>query len=340
MKQSNRIESIRGRCVAVIGDVMLDHYIWGDTRRISPEAPVPVVEVHRESYTAGGAANVALNLSSLGVRTSLCGAYGTDTSGFRLAGLLADRGAVLSQELASPDRKTITKTRVMVQRQQLCRIDVEDPPASYSIDCGRQFSRALGAVEEANAVVLSDYAKGVLTQGLVDAVCASAQKKGCVVAWDPKPRNAIAPPFVTVLTPNRAEAHQLAGLAEPRHGEAFPAVEVGRAIFERFRPRFLVVTLGADGMMIYEGVDRRRHLPTMAREVFDVSGAGDTAVSVLAAGLAAGWDLFEAATAANAAAGLVVAKIGTATVEANELSAALMAPGALAESRDSRCISA
>jgi D-beta-D-heptose 7-phosphate kinase/D-beta-D-heptose 1-phosphate adenosyltransferase len=340
MKHSERIEVFRGRSAAVVGDVMLDHYIWGDTHRISPEAPVPVVEVLSESYTAGGAANVALNLAALGIRTSLCGAYGTDTSGFRLAGLLAEKGAVLSQEHASPDRKTITKTRVMVQRQQMCRIDVEDPPESYSMKSGRSFNHMLGALEEAKVVILSDYAKGVLTQGLVDAVCACAHRKACIVAWDPKPRNPIVPPVLTVLTPNRSEACQLAGIPEPRHGAPFPAAAVGGAIFERYRPQFLVVTLGPDGMMLYESPDRRRHLPTMARDVFDVSGAGDTVVSVLAAGLAAGWDLFESATAANAAAGIVVAKVGTATVDAAELAGALEASNVRSDRRESKCIPA
>jgi D-beta-D-heptose 7-phosphate kinase/D-beta-D-heptose 1-phosphate adenosyltransferase len=340
MNLIERIGNLRGGRAAVVGDVMLDHYVWGDTHRISPEAPVPVIEVMHESHSAGGAANVALNLASLGIGTSLCGTYGTDAAGFRLAGLLAERGVVLSQEHASPDRKTITKTRVMVQRQQMCRIDVEDPPSSYGMRSGRALSYTLGSVEAAGFVVISDYAKGVLTQPLVDAVCACAKKRGGIVAWDPKPRNPIVPQAVTVLTPNRSEACQLAGVAEPRHGEAFRAAAVGAAIFERYRPQFLVVTLGSDGMMLYEGPDRRRHLPTMAREVFDVSGAGDTVVAVLAAGLAAGWDLFEAATAANAAAGLVVAKVGTATIAPGELADALSATGRREDGAQPRSIPA
>ncbi len=328
MNPGETISALRGQPAVVIGDVILDHYIWGDTQRISPEAPVPVVNVLRESYTAGGAANVALNLVALGVSTDLCGAYGNDTAGFRLAGLLAEKGAAFSPEFSSPDRPTIAKTRVIVQRQQLCRIDVEDAPAKYSIGEGRPLAEVLRAVETAKVVILSDYAKGVLDQPLVEVVCTRARQRDCVIAWDPKPRNRLVPPGLTVLTPNRDESLQLAGLPGLRSDEPFPAEAVGHAIFERYQPKFLVVTLGAGGMMLYESPQKRRHLPTMAREVFDVSGAGDTVVSVLAAGLGAGWDLIEAAIVANAAAGIVVAKLGTTTVSPDELANALAAPAA------------
>jgi rfaE bifunctional protein kinase chain/domain len=340
MNPGEKISALRKQRAVVIGDVMLDHYIWGDTQRISPEAPVPVVNVMRESHTAGGAANVALNLAALGVSTALCGTYGNDTAGFRLAGLLADKGVALSPEYASADRQTIAKTRVIVQRQQLCRIDVEDAPGKYSFEAGRPLAEVLRTVEAANVVILSDYAKGVLDQPLVDAVCAQAQQKGCVIAWDPKPKNPLVPPGLTVLTPNRDESLQLARLPELLPGEPFPAEAVGRAIFERYQPTFLVVTLGAGGMMLYESPQKRRHLPTMAREVFDVSGAGDTVVSVLAAGLGAGWDLVEAAAVANAAAGIVVAKLGTATVSPEELAHALVASAANLPCADDACLSA
>jgi rfaE bifunctional protein kinase chain/domain len=220
----------------------------------------------------------------------------------------------------------------MVQRQQLCRIDVEDGPASYGLEHPKSMEAVLAAVTEARAVILSDYAKGALTQSLVDTVAGIAVRAGTVLAWDPKPRNPIIPRGVTVLTPNRLEAHQLAGLADPRPGDPFPALEIGRMLFERYQPRYLVVTLGADGMMLYEGPGQGVHLPTMAREVFDVSGAGDTVVAVLAAGLAAGWSAVDAAIAANAAAGVVVGKVGTAAITSEEMAASLGAAGGWPES--------
>jgi len=323
MSSHDRLAHLRGMKAVVIGDVMLDRYIWGDTRRISPEAPVPVIEVQRESYTAGGAANVALNLASIQIDVVVCGAFGSDAPGAMLTQLLAERGVLLPADCASADRPTIVKTRVMVQRQQHCRIDIENAPVAYGLEDPRSRECVLSAIQRAQFLILSDYAKGVLTQSLVDQVTEIAIRENKVIAWDPKPGNRLIPRGVTVLTPNRSEAYQLAGLPEPRLGEPFHVDEIGKIIFARYQPRYLVVTLGAEGMMLYRDADHKTHLPTMAREVFDVSGAGDTVIAVLAAGLAAGWELDEAATFANAAAGIVVGKLGTATASVEELAAAL-----------------
>jgi D-beta-D-heptose 7-phosphate kinase/D-beta-D-heptose 1-phosphate adenosyltransferase len=311
-----RLSSLR---IAVVGDLMLDHYLWGDTHRISPEAPVPVVEIHRETYTAGGAANVALNLASLGVNVELCGILGEDLAAGRLRSVLLDKGIHLDAGFSAPGFKTIIKTRVLVQQQQLCRLDVEQPPHEHCLDRNGMLSLCLDRIRQCDAVIVSDYAKGVVTQALVDHVRQIAVEAGIFLAADPKPKRHLDFSGFGVMTPNRSEALQLAGMPELRHGEEFPAEVVGRAIFEKYSPRSLVVTLGADGMMIYHSADDRRHIPTAAKEVFDVSGAGDTVVAVLTASLAAGLSLEEAAHVANVAAGVVVAKLGTAIVTPEEL---------------------
>jgi D-beta-D-heptose 7-phosphate kinase/D-beta-D-heptose 1-phosphate adenosyltransferase len=305
--------------IAVIGDLMLDHYLWGDTHRISPEAPVPVVEIHRETYTAGGAANVALNLAALGVKVDLCGVIGEDLAAGRLRSVLSEKGVHLDAGFSAPGFKTIVKTRVLVQQQQLCRLDVEQPPHEHCLGKNGMLDLCLDRIRQCDAVIVSDYAKGVITQALVDGVRRIAEEADIFLAADPKPKRHLDFSGFGVMTPNRSEALQLAGLPELRHGEEFPAQVVGRAIFEKYSPRSLVVTLGGDGMMIYHSAGDWRHIPTAAKEVFDVSGAGDTVVAVLTASLAAGLSLEDAAHVANVAAGIVVAKLGTAIVMPEEM---------------------
>jgi len=309
--------------ITVLGDIMLDHYIFGDTHRISPEAPVPVVEVAREHHTAGGAANVALNLASLGVQTTLCGACGDDASGHQLRDILARRNVDLDSVFLLANLPTIIKTRIVVQRQQLCRLDRELEPKHYGLSTSELVEKVAACIENSDAVLLSDYAKGVLTQELVDRIDPAVKRRGALVGWDPKPKHALRPPTVDFMTPNRIEALQLAGLDDLHPQAQFPADEVGSRIFERYHPRYLVVTLGPDGMLLYKAPTDHTHLPTAAREVFDVSGAGDTVVAVLAAGLASGMPLVEAGRLANAAASVVVAKLGTATVTRQELEKAI-----------------
>lgn len=304
--------------ILVVGDVMLDHYIWGDATRISPEAPVPVIDIARDSWTAGGAANVALNLASLGARCTVVGRFGSDESGRRLAELLGERGIdSISTPGAAP---TIVKTRVLVRQQQLCRLDREAAPADYEVPLGQLTTLIGPALAECDAVILSDYAKGILNNAVLSELTALARTAGKLIALDPKPRRGLAFQGLDLITPNKREALQLAGL-EPAPHAPFPAAEVCARLHERHATRHLVVTLGEEGMLLSTGGKVRKIIPTAAREVFDVSGAGDTALAGLVLALTAGASLETAAHFANAAAGVVVGKLGTATVTPAELTA-------------------
>ncbi|MFM7751848.1 MAG: bifunctional heptose 7-phosphate kinase/heptose 1-phosphate adenyltransferase [Opitutaceae bacterium] len=302
--------------ILVVGDVMLDHYIWGDATRISPEAPVPVIDIARDTWTAGGAANVALNLASLGARCTVAGYIGDDEAGQRLTTILHGERI---ETIATPGKApTIVKTRVLVQRQQLCRLDREAPPAAYEIPTGRVDALLAKAVAESDAVILSDYAKGILNDAVVARVSQLARKAGKFIALDPKPKRNLAFHGLDLITPNKRESLQLAGMELEPHAK-FPAVEVCARLHERYATRHLVVTLGEEGMLLSSGGRVQKVIPTAAREVFDVSGAGDTALAGLVLALSAGAPLETAAHFANAAAGVVVGKLGTATVSPEEL---------------------
>jgi len=318
MTPGNILSRLPGLRILVIGDLMLDHYVWGEVTRISPEAPVPIVHVARESDTAGGAANVALNLASLGVRAEVIGCMGEDAAAGRLRDLLHAGGIETGRCIVRAGVPTIVKTRVVARTQQLCRIDHEAPRAAYDLGNSSGFEAALAAaVGGADAVIVSDYAKGVVTQALVDRVFALGRACGCLVAVDPKPVRHLNLTGAGVMTPNRAEALELAGLTD--HGGEPPALEeIARRIHTAHKPALLVITLGADGMAICRDGQVER-MPTCAREVFDVSGAGDTVIATLTAALAAKASAVDAAHFANIAAGIVVSKFGTATVSDVEI---------------------
>lgn len=309
--------------VVVAGDLMLDRYIWGDASRLSPEAPVPVVRVDRVTAVAGGAANVALNLRALGARVSLFGTFGDDEPGAALADILDHAGVALLPGSRVPGLRTIVKTRVLCRRQQVCRLDIEDSPAAMR-RAPADIRAALAAAGSPDALLLSDYAKGLLDTESI-ALLQSLVPTGCLVAMDPKPRKGLAYAGLGLLTPNRAEALALADLDDPGAGAPFPAEEVCRRIHERHRPARLDVTLGAEGMLLCENGLPLERIPTVAREVFDVSGAGDTVIAALTAALAGGIAYGEAARFANLAAGVVVGKLGTATASPNDLRAAVEA---------------
>ncbi len=302
--------------ILVVGDVMLDHYIWGDAQRISPEAPVPVIDIERDTYSAGGAANVALNITSLGAKATIAGFFGRDDAGQRLTGILTQKGI---QTVSTPGSgSTIVKTRVIVRRQQLCRLDRESPQPHYAIDPKLIEAIFDKLVRKCDAVIFSDYAKGMLTDELVAKVMALAREHGKFIAIDPKPRRKIRFYEPDLITPNRKEALQLAGIEQEAH-QPFPAAEVCARIYEQHRPMHLVITLSEDGMLLSHQGKPGRVVPTMAREVFDVSGAGDTSIAALTLGLVAGAVLEEATQFANIAAGVVVGKLGTATVTPKEI---------------------
>jgi rfaE bifunctional protein kinase chain/domain len=310
------LKRITGLRILVIGDVMLDHYIWGDATRISPEAPVPVIDIARDSWTAGGAANVAVNIAGLGAQCTVFGFIGGDADGDRLRSILTQKRV---KAVASPgDGSTIVKTRVMVQHQQLCRLDRESPTASYAADPAKAAKLLAAEIKACDAVILSDYAKGLLTDGLVAHVTRLARAEKKFIALDPKPKNRLAFNGLDLITPNKREALQLAGI-EPPQGEPFPATAVCARLHELYNTRNIVITLGEDGMLLSASGKVMKTIPTAARAIYDVSGAGDTALAALVLALTSGAALEEAAHFANAAAGVVVAKLGTATVSPDEL---------------------
>ncbi|MFG1344279.1 D-glycero-beta-D-manno-heptose-7-phosphate kinase [Xanthobacter autotrophicus DSM 431] len=319
--------------IAVIGDVMVDRYIVGSVNRISPEAPVPVLVHGNERIVPGGAANVAANAAALGARVVLVGLVGADAEAAQLAGTLAAYpGIDLSCLVADGERPTITKTRVMSGRQQIVRIDAETlaPPAEETV------ARLLAAVEAAVAastvVVLSDYAKGVLSDAVIAAAVSAANAKGVPVIVDPKRRTFEAYRGATLVTPNRQELAAATGLPDTTDAEAAIAAEAAGRQFGGD----VLVTRAEKGMTLWRRDGRVSHVPAQAREVFDVSGAGDTALAALAVSLASGHSLETSMHFANAAAAVAVGKIGTAVVTRAELNAALDAsvptgaePGAL-----------
>lgn len=310
--------ALEGVPVLVIGDLILDHYIWGDAYRISPEAPVPVVSVERDSHSAGGAANVALNIRSLGGAPTLAGIIGDDEPGGRLVELLRAAGVGFSVDLCQRVVSTIVKTRVVVRQQQLCRLDREALPALYKMDSDVSFAALAPILDTARAVIISDYAKGVVTAPLVNYLIGEGKRRGLLVAIDPKPSRPLDYNGVGLMTPNMKEALELAGIPFDRN-RPFPAREVCERIWERHQPRHLVVTLGAEGMLLCESGRVIGTMPTYAQEVYDVSGAGDTVIAALALALASGCSIEEAAHLANTAAGVVVGKLGTATVTCEEI---------------------
>lgn len=322
MTTADLLAAFPSRRILVVGDLMLDHYILGDVHRISPEAPVPVVQATEEKRVAGGAANVAHNLAAAGVRAEVFGTLGDDDAARALAAILAGNHVAAARCPRRAGAPTIVKTRVVARHQQLCRIDHEGPRALYDPLAEPAGGEALAAaVAEADAVIVSDYAKGVVTPALLDRVRELSAARGALLAIDPKPSRKLDLRGAGLITPNRHEALQLAGLPEPALGEPYPLEEICARIHAEFAPKALVVTLGADGMAVSSGGRVEQILPTEAREVFDVSGAGDTVIAFLTAALACGASPVEAARLANLAAGVVVSKMGTATVSPGELEA-------------------
>lgn len=309
------LEQCRRLKTLVIGDIMVDHYIWGRVSRISPEAPVPVVHVDKDTFVPGGASNVACNLAGLGGAVSLLGAYGKDSHGEQLQALLAKRQIQLLTEGLLDGCATICKTRVIAQRQQVCRIDREDPLSSYHLEDRLSCSTLQEILRGYDAVILSDYAKGVITNELLQAVRQQhdAANRKWLLAMDPKPKRELDLAGLDLMTPNWVEAKQMAGLSG-QESFSTQGKQVCDIIYQRYQPRYLVVTLGEDGMLLCEQGQVMGHIPTVAREVFDVSGAGDTVVATLSLALAGGMSLIDAAQVANAAAGIVVSHVGTSPI--------------------------
>lgn len=302
--------------VLILGDVMLDEYVWGEVQRISPEAPVPVVELQRRTYMPGGAANVAANVVSLGGRALLGGVIGRDPAAAQLGEALRQRG-IDSQGLVVDDvRPTTTKTRIVAHSQQLVRVDTEQrmPLRDELEDTLLRWAETRMA--EVDACILSDYAKGVVSARLAEHFIHMARRAGRPVIVDPKGTDYAKYRCATALTPN---VHEAAHAANREIAKDADLLEVGRVLSGRLGGSALLVTRGSQGMSLFLNRGQSVHIPAVARHVFDVTGAGDTVVSTLAMALAAGATLEQAARLANRAAGIVVGKLGTATVTREEL---------------------
>lgn len=313
-----------GQRVLVVGDLMLDHYIHGDVERISPEAPVPVVRVVRESHLLGGAANVALNIAAFGGKPVLLGLAGDDDAGRALRTLLEQSG-IESRILVSPKRPTTIKTRILAHHQQIVRVDREHhDPLSDRLQLGLvEEMRALS--KNVQSVLVSDYAKGVVTPKLMDA---ARSLPDVPLLVDPKPSHASMYAKATLLTPNLKEAQAMSGIS----GDSPDVVlRQGLAIFRKLKPRHLLITLGGKGMAVFQSPDRVFRIPTAAKSVFDVTGAGDTVIAALGLSLAAKLDLTSAAHLANLAAGKSVAVLGTHAVNQTELAQAIDEASLLAQ---------
>jgi D-beta-D-heptose 7-phosphate kinase/D-beta-D-heptose 1-phosphate adenosyltransferase len=303
-----------GKSILIVGDVMLDEFIWGRVARISPEAPVPIVEVTSETYRLGGAANVAANIRELGGKPIPIGVLGKDETGNRVLELLKEL-SIESFAVARDDRPTTLKTRIIAHNQQVVRADWESrQPLSPQLNLAlaTAFSRYLAG---ASAVIVSDYDKGVVNRELLSTILPRAEEAGVPVFLDPKVHHADYYRPITIITPNQREAELLTGLAISDQGML---EEAGQKLLERFECEYALITCGEEGMALFDR-SVSHHLPTFAREVFDVTGAGDTVIATLALARAAGATMEEAAILANHAAGIAVGKIGTATVTREEL---------------------
>jgi len=323
------IARFAGRPVAVLGDSMLDRYLWGRVDRISPEAPVPVVEIERESSSLGGAGNVAANLRALGAEPVLVSVLGADPGARELRALLKARDIDDSALLEDADRPTTVKTRIVAHAQQVVRADRESRADVSGSALRRLGERIEAALSRCDALVVSDYGKGVIHPETLAIALAAARRRSVPVCVDPKESHIDAYKGVTILTPNQHEASWVQGR---RIVDDASLHEVGWGLQKRLEAEALLVTRGADGMSLFEKGGRYTYLPTVAREVFDVTGAGDTVASVVALALAAGADFPQACHLANHAAGVVVAEVGTAACSADELLQSLNGAGALPSS--------
>ncbi len=322
-----RFEEILGRAgtkrLLVIGDVMLDEFVWGKVGRISPEAPVPVVEVTGESFYPGGAANVARNLRVFVESVGVIGMIGTDRGGEQLRELLRDEGIETAKVLEDSAFRTIVKTRIIARQQQVVRVDREQPAAPSAAQIRNVVDAVAGRLPEIDAIIFEDYGKGFLDADLVRQISACAREAGKIVCVDPNPRHPLDWKNVTAVKPNRTEAFLAAGIAwqdpvEPANSDQ-ALRRVGAALLEKWDTRLLLITLGEQGMMLFQAGDEPHHIPTKARQVFDVSGAGDTAIALFTLALCCDASPVEAAEIANHASAVVVGKLGTATASPEEL---------------------
>jgi D-beta-D-heptose 7-phosphate kinase/D-beta-D-heptose 1-phosphate adenosyltransferase len=313
-----RLEDLLGRftgkTILVLGDLMLDQFIWGNVRRISPEAPVPVIDVTEETYRLGGSANVAANIRALGGTVVPIGVLGRDSAGDRAIDLLQGLG-IESSGVIFDDRTTTLKTRIIAHNQHVVRTDRESKKPLTSEVTANVVEVFLKYLPEASAIIISDYNKGVVNKEILFHVLPPAHSQGTPVFLDPKIQHSDYYRPITVITPNHHEAELLLGI---RIDDQHTLEEAGRRLLEKFDCEHVLITRGEEGMSLFDR-QSSHHLPTFAREVFDVTGAGDTVIATLALARASGATMQESAILANYAAGLAVGKVGTATVSRSDL---------------------
>ncbi len=321
-KMSGYCGKIERKKILVVGDLMVDEYIWGNVRRISPEAPVPVVWVKNETTRLGGAGNVVNNLRSLDAEVVVAGVVGEDELGRRLIRYLAEEKDDTSGIIQSPEHQTIRKTRIVAHNQQVVRVDRETiRPISASLE-SRLIDFCRRMIKSVDAVIISDYDKGVVTRDVAGEVIRQSRKSNVLCTVDPKVGNIDNYRNCSVITPNHHEALQIAGITGTDENAI---AEAGAAILKRVRPDALLITCGELGMALFEKPDSMtmEMIETVAQGVYDVTGAGDTAISALTLAMAAGIPLRESAIFANFAAGVVVGKFGTATTTLSEIDKAM-----------------
>jgi len=318
-KLKNIVSRFKNKKILVIGDLILDHYIFGSVDRVSPEAPVPVVWANRENFVPGGAANVGLNLSAIGAKVSLCGVTGRDHFGKTLFSLIDKCGISTNLIVKDNKRPTTLKTRIMAHHQQVVRVDWESLEFLSVSTNKLVFNKIKKNLDDFDAVIVEDYGKGVINPLLLEELVSLCRKKNKIITVDPKEEHFDYYEDVTALTPNLKEAQAAAG-TKIRNKNQLPFL--GKIIMKKLNPKALLITLGEDGMILFSG-DNHYHIPTTAVEVFDVSGAGDTVISIFTLALTSGASYKEAAMIANFAAGIVVGKLGAATVNTKELNKAI-----------------
>lgn len=313
------VSEIQKPKILVLGDLMLDEFIWGAVHRISPEAPVPVVHVSSESAFPGGAANVARNIADFGGNVAIGGMIGADDNGRLLLQSLHHSNITTKAVIAANDYKTIVKTRIIAKHQQIVRVDREKKRKVEQTDIDLLLHNLQEMIHDIDAIIVEDYGKGFITQPLVDSVINLAAQHMKIVAVDPNPNNPLDWAGATIVKPNRKEAFASVGL--PFDEDEHNIADLGEVLLEKWRIHSLLITLGEEGMMLFDPPEAPYHIPTRAKEVFDVSGAGDTVIAFYTMAIAAGLRGVVAAELANHAAGVVVGKLGTATVTPRELRA-------------------
>lgn len=310
------IRKFRDVKILVIGDIMIDRFIWGKVSRISPEAPVPVVLFEKEEFLLGGAANVINNICCLGGRGAICGVIGDDEMGMKLIQKMNDMGIETSGLFVEKGRQTTMKTRVVAHQQQVVRIDRETTNSPNDTVLKGIINFLNENMGKYDGIVLSDYGKGLLFKGLIQKIVHKAKGKGRFIIVDPKVKNFFFYKGVNVVTPNKQEASEASGISIIDENSL---KEAGKKLLKRLKCKTLIITRGEEGMAIFEPYRDPFLVPTKAKEVFDVTGAGDTVVGTLALAIGAGADIKNAVELANYAAGVVVGKVGTAVLNQKEL---------------------